>query len=111
MAVADPPLPLPRGDIKREDIPAAGPKHKQRAPSLPLLLAGELHPLHARVVEGEVAALRLRERAGLHRRDVRELRLQVAARGVPYLDAAVAGGEGEEVGGGAEGGEEVADGG
>jgi hypothetical protein len=32
-----------------------------------------------------VAALRLRERAGLHRRDVRELRLQVAARGVPYL--------------------------
>jgi hypothetical protein len=30
---------------------------------------------------------------------------------VPHLDAAVAGGEGEEVGGGAEGGEQVADGG
>lgn len=57
-----------------------------------------------------MAALRPGERAGLHRGDVGELRLQVAAHSVPYLDAAVAGGEGEEVGSRAEGGEEVADG-
>lgn len=96
-----------------------------------------MYPLHARVVEGEVTALRLGERPDLHRGDVRELRLQVPAHGVPYLrqrqtigltrkqqpeplrrvdcqrliphlDAAVAGRQGEEVGGGAEGGEEVA---
>lgn len=48
-------------------------------------LGGELYPLHAGVVEGEVAALRLGERPDLHRGDVGELRLQVAAHGVPYL--------------------------
>ena len=46
-------------------------------------LAGELYPLHACVIEGEVAALCLG--AGLHRRDVGELRLQEAPHGVPYL--------------------------
>lgn len=58
-----------------------------------------------------MAALRLGDRADLHRWDVCELRLQAAAHGVPYLDAAVAGGEGEEIGGGAEGCEEVPNGG
>lgn len=55
-----------------------------------------------------MAALRLGERPDLHRGEVGELGLQVAAHGVPYLDAAVAGREGEEVGGVAEAGEEVA---
>jgi hypothetical protein len=41
MTIADPPLPLPRGNVEREDIPTARPKHKQRAPSLPLLLLGK----------------------------------------------------------------------
>ena len=48
-------------------------------------LAGELYPLHACVIEGEVAALRLGAGTGLHRRDVGELRLQAAPHGVPYL--------------------------
>jgi hypothetical protein len=38
VAIADPPLPLSRGNIKRQHIPTACSKHKQRAPSLPLLL-------------------------------------------------------------------------
>ena len=50
-------------------------------------LAGELYPLHACVIEGKVAALCLGAGAGagLHRRDVGELRLQEAPHGVPYL--------------------------
>lgn len=56
-----------------------------------------------------MTALRLGDRADLHRGDVGELCLQAASHGVPYLDAAVPGGEREEVRAGAEGGEEVAD--
>jgi hypothetical protein len=41
MTIADPPPPLPHGNVEREDIPAARPKHKQRTPSLPLLLLGK----------------------------------------------------------------------
>jgi hypothetical protein len=41
MTIADPPLPLPGGNIEREDIPTARPEHKQRTPSLPLLLLGK----------------------------------------------------------------------